>query len=359
MNQKTEMKRTKCTICSGLSLNANENGENFCEKYFLNFLIDLREKFHDPNQTEEYFQNSAFDDNDHINQISCTGLTLMHVNVLGGREDSNGNESEQGNLAFMPLYEENVAMEICQLLLKRGASPHGNSFYEMRPLHIAIRRQWTRMTRLLLEAGANPSLPEKDMYASRPMDIAVVNDDPETVELLHTFGASLNGVKSMFYLTPLAEAFMRGYYDVFKVLLERGAKPVLDLHWNTFRSFGKQLFDIGTKGRQRFVQLMYDHGADIETEFRLHTIRIEPNGITDFEPRYAFCCDPIYIGDLDSAIFIKWMCKCRSLKELCRLTIRRYLFKTFKNGFKCLLDLKQQCSLNDRLYRYVMFKNAI
>lgn len=53
----------------------------------------------------------------------------------------------------MPLYEENIAMEICQLLLKRGASPLGNSIYEMRPLHIAIRRQWTRMTRLLLEAG--------------------------------------------------------------------------------------------------------------------------------------------------------------------------------------------------------------
>lgn len=198
----------------------------------------------------------------------------------------------------------------------------------------------------------------------------------------------------MFYLTPLAEAFMRGYYDVFKVLLERGAKPVLDLHWNTFRSFGKQLFDVGTKGRQRFVQLMYDHGkinkenrmnfgkffdlgADIESEFRLRTIRIEPNGITSFEPRYEFCCDPIYIGDLDPAIFIKWMCnyhellrnfslcslfllgKCRSLKELCRLTIRRYLFKTFNNGFKRLLHLKEQSSLNDRLYRYIMFRNSI
>ncbi|CAF1134343.1 unnamed protein product [Adineta ricciae] len=93
MNQKTGLKRTKCTICSGLSLNANENGENFCEKYFLNFLIDLREKFHDPSQTEEYFQNSAFDDDDHINQISCTGLTLMHVNVLGDLTSCMTNES--------------------------------------------------------------------------------------------------------------------------------------------------------------------------------------------------------------------------------------------------------------------------
>lgn len=33
-------------------------------------------------------------------------------------------------------------------------------------------------------SGANPNIPEKDFYASRPMDIAVVNDDPETVEVV-------------------------------------------------------------------------------------------------------------------------------------------------------------------------------
>ncbi|UJR30263.1 hypothetical protein I4U23_017801 [Adineta vaga] len=256
----------------------------------------------------------------------------------------------------MPLYDESIAIQICQILFKRGASSHGNAIYEMRPLHIAIRRQWTQMTRLLLEAGANPNLPEKDIYASRPMDIAVVNDDPETVELLHTYGASLNGIKSMFYLPPLAESFIRGYYDVFKMLLERGAKPILDLHWNTFRSFGTQLFDTGTKGRRHFVQLMHDHGADMESQFRLRTIRIEPNEATNSGARYEFCCDPICIVDLEPSIFIKWMCECRSLKELCRLTIRRYCFNSFNDGFKRLLVLKEQTSLNDRLYKYLMFK---
>ena len=65
----------------------------------------------------------------------------------------------------------------------------------------------------------------------------------------------------MFYLAPLAEAFIRGYFDVFKVLLERGAPPVIDLHWNTFRSFGTKMFETGTKGRRHFVQLMFDHGT--------------------------------------------------------------------------------------------------
>ncbi len=92
-------------------------------------------------------------------------------------------------------------MSICRILLKRGASPNGNTIYEMRPLHIAIRRQWTQVSRLLLEAGrlnnysnvcrrnhvlhlgANPNIPEKDMYASRPMDIAVLNEDTEMIEV--------------------------------------------------------------------------------------------------------------------------------------------------------------------------------
>jgi len=70
------------------------------------------------------------------------------------------------------------------------------------------------------------------------------------------YGASLNGFKSVFHLSPLAEAFVRGYFDVYKILLELGAKPALDLDRNMFRSFGTQLFDTGIKGRGNFIQLL-------------------------------------------------------------------------------------------------------
>jgi hypothetical protein len=36
-------------------------------------------------------------------------------------------------------------------------------------------------------SGANPKIPEKDMYASRPMDIAVLNDDPQSIEVFVFF----------------------------------------------------------------------------------------------------------------------------------------------------------------------------
>ena len=70
-----------------------------------------------------------------------------------GRNDPSDNESEQENNTYIPPYEEYTAMRICQILLKRGASSNGNTIYEMRPLHIAVRREWLQVTRVLLEAG--------------------------------------------------------------------------------------------------------------------------------------------------------------------------------------------------------------
>jgi hypothetical protein len=66
----------------------------------------------------------------------------------------------------------------------------------------------------------------------------------------------------MFHLLPLTEAFVRGYFDVYKTLLELGAKPILDLDRPMIRSFGTQLFDTGVKGRRNFIQLLYDHGKN-------------------------------------------------------------------------------------------------
>ncbi|CAF4320533.1 unnamed protein product, partial [Rotaria sp. Silwood2] len=53
--------------------------------------------------------------------------------------------------------------------------------------------------------------------------------------------------------------------------------------------------------------------------------------------------------------FTKWICESRSLKALCRLTIRRYFFNVFNDGFKRLSALKFQYQLNNQLYSYIMF----
>ncbi|CAF3689425.1 unnamed protein product [Rotaria socialis] len=357
MNTEIYPQQNRCSICSRIFLNKKITKRNPCEKYLLQFLIDLQENIGDQNKIDEHFRNSIFDDEDDINQTSCTGLTLMHINILGGREDSSINETEQENNMFTPPYDELIAFDICQILLKRGASSNGNGIYEMRPLHIAIRRQWTRVSRLLLEAGTDSTIPERDIYGSRPIDIAVLNDDPEMIKLLHKYGASVNGLESMFYLSPLSEAFIRGYFDAFKILLELGAKPVLSLDRNTLRSFNTQLFGMGTKGRKHFIQLMYDHGGNIEAQFRLYAIRCEPDGILLHEPRLQFSCDIFCIADIDPRIFQRWICESRSLKELCRLTLRRYFFNSFSDGFKRLSSLEFGGQLNTHLYNFIMFNN--
>jgi hypothetical protein len=45
----------------------------------------------------------------------------------------------------------------------------------------------------------------------------------------------------------------------------------------------------------------------------------------------------------------------RSLKELCRLTIRRYCFNTFNDGFKRLSSLQFHNQLNHQLFNFIMF----
>lgn len=49
-------------------------------------------------------------------------------------------------------------------------------------------------------------------------------------------------------------------------------------------------------------------GGDIENQFKIHAIRIEPDGINYFKPRLIFSCDAICIADLDPTIFTKWIC---------------------------------------------------
>jgi hypothetical protein len=85
------------------------------------------------------------------------------------------------------------------------------------------------------------------------------------MQVLHTYGAYLNGMRSLFHLPPLADAFVRGYYDVYKTLLERGALPMMGLDRNYFRSFGTEIFKSATKGRRHFIQLLFDHGKDLRS----------------------------------------------------------------------------------------------
>lgn len=66
-------------------MNIAFDDDKLCERYLLKFLNELQEILDNKNKIDEHFINSIFDDDDQINQTSCNGLTLMHVNILGGK----------------------------------------------------------------------------------------------------------------------------------------------------------------------------------------------------------------------------------------------------------------------------------
>ena len=49
------------------------------------------------------------------------------------------------------------------------------------------------------------------------------------------------------------------------------------------------------------------------------------------------------------------LAECRSLKALCRLALRHYLFTKFPNGYQRLLTFKSQTPLNSHLINYLLF----
>ena len=62
----------------------SDERRNACERYLLAFLLDLQTKLDDPESIEEHFTRSIFHSEQSIDEVSCNGLTLMHVNLLGG-----------------------------------------------------------------------------------------------------------------------------------------------------------------------------------------------------------------------------------------------------------------------------------
>ncbi len=91
-------------------------------------------------------------DRDYILHCMIDYLEILKYSTIKlGRNETE--EENNNNNTFIPPYDEFIALRICQILLKRGASPNGNTIYDMRPLHIAVRREWTQVARVLLEAG--------------------------------------------------------------------------------------------------------------------------------------------------------------------------------------------------------------
>jgi ankyrin repeat protein len=92
-----------------------------------------------------------------------------------------------------------------------------------RALSAAVRRGDVAMTRLLLEHGADPNLPEEGAPRGLSLWIAVNDRQREIVHLLLAHGADTNGdVDSCG--TPMSQAHTRGYSELTELLRQHGGR---------------------------------------------------------------------------------------------------------------------------------------
>lgn len=110
---------------------------------------------------------------------------------------------------------------IVKLLLEAGANPNIADKQEYFPIHLAAAKGNNAEIELLLQHGS--LLEHKTSYGGTVMHIAAASDYPETVKLLAKLGADIEA-KDQQGNTPLATACGLGRAKVAKTLVTAGAK---------------------------------------------------------------------------------------------------------------------------------------
>lgn len=116
-------------------------------------------------------------------------------------------------------------------LNKGKADLNARDPYGRTPLHVATYARKAEAVRMLMRAGANPALLERDRYDA--VTIAAVANDKDTLRVLLAQGASAKLITSRYDGTALIAAAHLGHAGVVKQLIAAGAPldHVNNLHW--------------------------------------------------------------------------------------------------------------------------------
>jgi uncharacterized protein len=112
--------------------------------------------------------------------------------------------------------------ETTKLLISSGARVNDKTKLGRTALTWASWRGMTDTVKVLLAAGADVNT--RDEYGGSPLNFAVSRGRLETVIVLLNAGANPNFHHTESGQTALIDATVRGYIDVVRVLLEKGAK---------------------------------------------------------------------------------------------------------------------------------------
>ncbi|NQV75031.1 MAG: ankyrin repeat domain-containing protein [Bacteroidetes bacterium] len=128
-----------------------------------------------------------------INGFSEDGFTPLSISSYFGNED------------------------ITHLLLLNGADPNipSNNGYTIYPIHSAVAANYTMITKMLLEAGADINVVQ--MSGATPLHSAASNGNIELLIVLLEAGANVHA-KMEDGKTPADKAFEKGFLDIAKIL---------------------------------------------------------------------------------------------------------------------------------------------
>ena len=141
-------------------------------------------------------------DKDKVSKILATGM----VNV----DSSFSHRLSMSALASAAFFGQT---DVVQLLFDREADINKTDIFGKTPIHNAAKNGKIDTVRLLIELGADPSLPK-----------AVAHDEEAIVRMLLQAGVNINMTDSDGH-TALSRAAWSGRADIVQFLLKRGAKP--------------------------------------------------------------------------------------------------------------------------------------
>jgi uncharacterized protein len=147
-------------------------------------------------------------------------------------------------------------------LLKAGADPQAVDAQGRTPLHVATFAHRREAIRELAQAGANLDALEHDRYDA--VTIASVADDPATLGLLLSLGASAKQTTSRYDGTALIAAAHLGHDEVVRQLIAAGAPldHVNNLHWTAV--IESIVLGDGGLQHQRTLALLARAGANLQ-----------------------------------------------------------------------------------------------
>lgn len=167
-------------------------------------------------------------------------------------------------LAYQGLHQAAWRGDLPRLkaLIAGGAGLESRDERGRTALHIATHARQRDAIRLLAQAGAQLDALENDRYDA--VTIAAVADDPVTLSLLLSLGASAKQVTSRYDGTALIAAAHLGHDEVVRRLIAAGAPldHVNNLHWTAL--IEAIVLGDGGPRHQRTLDALVDAGANLQ-----------------------------------------------------------------------------------------------